>query len=97
MSRKFLVIGLAIVCLAILYSAPIIANACSGMAGDVNDDYQVIGSDVTYLVNFLHRGGPEPPCYEQADANGDCFITDADVVYLVNSLNGGPAPVFCEF
>jgi len=96
MSRKFAFIALALFCLAVIYTAPIIATECSGIPGDVNNDGLVIGGDVTYLVNFLGRGGPPPPCMDQADANGDCYVTFADVTYLVNYFRGiGPAPKFC--
>lgn len=54
---------------------------------------RVIGSDVTYLVNFF-KGQPEnPPCfierfYASADANGDCEIIGSDVTRLVNYFRG---------
>jgi len=97
MSRKLAFVLLALLCTALIYAIPTIAVGCSGLPGDANDDGQVIGGDVTFLVNYLHLGGKEPPCPEQADANGDCVIDDADIVYLINYFSGqGPAPTFCR-
>jgi len=96
MSRKLVLIALGLCCLAILYAAPTIANACSGIAGDVNDDGAVTSADITFLYNYLFAGGPPPPCPGQADVDGDCDIDIADLVYLMNFMrNGGPAPRSC--
>ena len=60
--------------------------------GDVNGDGQVIGSDVTFLVNYF-RCLATPPFevdgfYPAADVNGDCQIIGSDVTYLVNYFRG---------
>ena len=74
------------------------------MPGDVNSDDQLIGSDVTYLVQYFAQNNPPPPdsCwndstgtyhYAAADANGDCQVIGSDVTYLVNYFrmeNSGP-------
>ena len=67
------------------------------MPGDANGDWQVIGSDVTFLVNFF-RGLVTPPIevdgyYPGADANGDCLNIGSDVTYMVSYFRGGPLPV----
>lgn len=62
--------------------------------GDANCDNNVIGSDITFLVNYL-RGIGIPPCspFLRGDANGNCDITGSDVVFLVNYFRGGTPPI----
>lgn len=63
--------------------------------GDANGDSLVIGSDVTYLINYLRGvvGPPEP--FLAGDANGDCLVIGSDVTYLVNYFRGaGNPPVY---
>ena len=67
------------------------------LPGDANGDGRLIGSDVTFLVNYF-RGGAAPPFevegfYPAADANGDCRNIGSDVTYLVNYFRGGNSPV----
>lgn len=68
-----------------------------GMRGDVN--YDLSGpnvADLTYLVDYLFRGGTAPPCFEEGDVDGDGSINVADLTYLVDFLfRGGPAPQPC--
>ena len=66
------------------------------MPGDANGDEAIIGSDVTFLVNYF-RGGSAPPIevngfYPGADVNGDCLNLGSDVIYLVNYFRGGNPP-----
>ena len=64
--------------------------------GDVegNSTVEVNILDVTFLINYLYRGGPESKPPNSADVNGDCAINILDVTYLVNYLyKGGPAPL----
>jgi hypothetical protein len=64
--------------------------------GDPND--QITIADLTYLVDFLMRGGPPSPCREEANVNGDGGeqIGVADLTYLVDFLfRGGPPPPPC--
>ncbi|MCP4582000.1 MAG: hypothetical protein GY839_10300 [candidate division Zixibacteria bacterium] len=62
----------------------------------------VIGSDVTYLVNYF-RGFPNcPPCpvdnlWQSADANGDCNILGSDVTKLVNYFRGTSNIQYCPY
>jgi len=59
-----------------------------------------LGSDVTYLVNYL-RGLPSAaPClvggfWASADANGDCSVLGSDVTRVVNYLRGIGALMSC--
>ena len=68
------------------------------MLGDANMAIRdwppaVIGSDVTYLVNYF-RGAPSSvPClingfYAAADVTGDCHVIGSDVTRLVNFFRG---------
>jgi hypothetical protein len=59
----------------------------------------VIGSDVTYLVNYL--GGTAPGCdldgfYCSGDANGDCQVVGSDVTALMNYTRGLGPISYCE-
>jgi hypothetical protein len=73
-------------------------NTISYIPGDVNDDHEIRGSDVTYLVRYFKGLGPPPPIivsgfYPGADANGDCSNRGSDVIYLVNYFKGGNPPI----
>jgi len=75
-------------------------SCCTGIRGNVNDDGndQVNVADLTYLVDFLFRGGPAPACLEEANVNGDPSeqVNVADLTYLVDFLfRSGPAPAAC--
>ncbi len=75
-----------------------LAGCCVGMRGNVDGDPldQVNVADVTYLVDYLFRGGPPPPCPEEGDVNGDGNTNVADLTYLVDYLfRGGPQPPPC--
>ena len=77
------------------------ATCCNhdGIRGDVN--YDLGGpnvADLTYLVDYLFRGGPAPLCPEEGNVNGDLNedINVADLTYLVDFLfRGGPPPPAC--
>ena len=81
---------------------------CIYQTGDVNDDGQANGVDVTYAVNYLKGYGPFPPqecgncpasgesLHGAGDVNGNCQFNGVDVTYYVNYLKGlGPALAFC--
>ena len=60
----------------------------------------VIGSDVTYLVNFFRGVQANRPClldgfYCSADINGDCSVIGSDVTRLVNYFRGQAEIAFC--
>lgn len=65
------------------------------VCGDVNGNGSGPNvSDLTYLVNYMFKGGAPPPVVEAADVNGNNVINVADVTYLVGYLfTGGPTPV----
>jgi hypothetical protein len=65
----------------------------SYLPGDANNNGEVNGLDVIYLVNYLKGIGPMPDPLLAADANGSCDVNGIDVSYLVNFLKGiGPEP-----
>jgi len=73
---------------------------CIGNRGNVNGDPNDLVSilDLNYLVNRLFRGGPPPPCPEEANVNGDPngSVSVLDLNFLVNRFfRGGPAPGPC--
>jgi hypothetical protein len=54
---------------------------------------QVIGGDVTYMVNFFRGIEANQPCFlngfwASADVNGDCNVIGSDVTRLVNYFRG---------
>lgn len=68
------------------------------ISGDVNADGEINLLDMTYLLNYLYKGGRPPvPFVEIGDINGSGEINLLDVTYLLNYLfKGGPAPVHPE-
>ncbi len=70
---------------------------CQGVRGDVNND----GSDanildLTFLVDYIFRGGEFPSCFEEADLNADCAVNILDLTFQVDyGFRGGPAPGSC--
>jgi hypothetical protein len=75
---------------------------CCLQRGDVNhsgDPGPIDVSDLVYLVNYMFKEGPAPPCWPEADVNGlgDPDSADiSDLVYLVNYMfKEGPEPPPC--
>jgi len=80
---------------------------CLYIPGDVNGDSSVIGSDVTFLVNYFRGSGDSPPnacwydssgdrLYSAADVNGDCQAIGSDVTFMVNYFRGDqPEILYC--
>ena len=63
--------------------------------GDVDGSYVFNILDVTYLISYLYKGGPQALPYKlcSADVNCDCQVNILDITYLINYLyKGGPAP-----
>ncbi len=68
----------------------------STVCGDCNGDGNVSVSDVTYLINYLYKGGNPPTPIWKADVNCDHSVDGGDVTYLINRLfKGGHAPACC--
>ncbi|MCD6161790.1 MAG: right-handed parallel beta-helix repeat-containing protein [candidate division Zixibacteria bacterium] len=61
---------------------------------------QVIGADVTYLVNYFKGLPASQPClidgfWCSADANGDCIVMGSDVTRLVGYFKGTADIKYC--
>jgi len=68
-------------------------DVCDWICGDANGDASSNILDVSYIVNYLYRGGPVPDPPEKADVNHSGGTNILDVTYLINYLyKGGPAP-----
>ncbi len=69
---------------------------CCQNRGDADGSGAVNVADLTYMVNYLFKGGPAPVCPEEGDADGSGATNVADLTYLVNYLfKGGPPPPPC--
>jgi hypothetical protein len=75
-----------------------------GIRGNVDDlsgpGGEVDVADLSYLVDFLFKGGPEPPCIDEGNVDGiegpGGPIDVADLSYLVDYLfKGGSLPPVC--
>lgn len=75
------------------------AGPCDCIPGDANDTQSHNILDVTYIINYLYKGGAAPIPYAvcSGDPNVTCSINILDVTYLINYLyKGGSPPVSCE-
>ncbi len=79
-----------------------IGDACEsccnhdGIRGDVTGTPGVFVDDLTFLVNYIFKGGVEPDCYEEGDANASGQILVDDLILLVNYIfKGGQLPADC--
>ncbi len=68
--------------------------------GNVDADSldEITVADLTYLVDYLFKGGEEPSCLEEANIDGDAGeeILIPDLTWLVDYLfKGGPPPADC--
>jgi len=67
---------------------------CCNLPGDASNNELVNILDVTYIINYLYKGGPPPVCFDEADASGNNLINILDVTHLINYLyKDGPAPI----
>ena len=68
--------------------------SCCNKPGDANNDNAANVGDAVYIINYIFKGGPVPPCKCEGDANGDDAINVGDAVYNVNYVfKGGPPPI----
>ncbi len=75
-----------------------------GIRGNVDDQTgpggEIDVADLSYLVDYLFRGGPVPACVDEGNVDGQAGpggpIDVADLSYLVDYLfRGGPPPPSC--
>ena len=75
------------------------ASCCIGNRGDANGDgTDATILDLTYLVDYIFRGGPVVECTEEGNMNGDPNenVDILDLTFLVDYIwRGGPAPGAC--
>jgi len=63
------------------------------VSGDADHSSSVSILDVTYLINFLYKGGPEPTIPDAGDPDASCAMNILDVTYLINFMyKDGPIP-----
>ncbi|MCX6828711.1 MAG: PKD domain-containing protein [candidate division Zixibacteria bacterium] len=63
------------------------------VCGDANGSGITNIADVTFIINFLYKGGPPPVPPASGDLNKSGNINIQDVTYLINYLyKSGPAP-----
>ncbi len=73
-------------------------SCCTGIRGNAdNDPLDAINvADLTFLVNFVFKGGDYYECEEEANVDGFDIVNIADLVYLVNYVfKGGFPPPAC--
>jgi len=62
--------------------------------GDIDGNGLMNIQDITYLINFIYRGGPAPVPPATGDVNNSGAANIQDITYLINYLyKGGPEPV----
>lgn len=77
------------------WSDPLSVAIYDYVAGDADGSSTVNILDVTFVINYLYKGGPAPAPAEAGDANGNSTVNLLDVTYLINHLyKGGPPPVY---
>lgn len=78
------------------YLAKIDIPTPSFMCGDVNADDDINVGDITYLVDYMFKGGPAPIPLESGDVDCQPGINVSDLVWLVDFVfRGGPEPCEC--
>ncbi len=62
--------------------------------GDVDADGKADIRDITFLINFLYKGGPAPDPLPRGDLNNDGKRNIQDITYMIAFLyKGGPPPI----
>jgi hypothetical protein len=75
------------------------SGPCDCGPGNSNGDAFTNIFDVTYMISFLYKGGPDPTPYPlcSGDPNCDCTANIFDITYLISFLyKGGSPPCTCE-
>lgn len=67
------------------------------LRGDTNNDNKFDILDLTFLVDFIFRGGSKPECSEEADINNDDTPSNIlDLTFIVDFIfRGGQTPAPC--
>ena len=73
-----------------------IYNCSQSVCGDADNGGSWNILDATFLINYLYRNGPLPPCYCVGNADGNTLINILDIGFIINFLfMGGPIPSGC--
>ncbi|GEM_PF-5188759 len=65
----------------------------NSIPGDANGDCGVNILDISFLINYIYKGGQIPQSLGAGDINGDCKNNILDAAFLVSYLyKGGPIP-----
>lgn len=68
------------------------------VCGDIdNSEGPVNIADLTFFINYLFRGGPEPPITAAADLSLDSTLAVSDLTRLIDYLFRGGAPLVCAY
>lgn len=63
------------------------------VCGDIDGDGTIAITDITYLIAYMFRAGPEPPILAAADLNGSTQIEVNDLTALIAFMfRSGPEP-----
>ncbi|MFH2035682.1 MAG: serine hydrolase [Candidatus Zixiibacteriota bacterium] len=73
-----------------------IGDACDYLCGDVNNNQIVNILDITFLIAYLYKGGPEPVFLRSADVDGSDQINILDIIYLIQYLYRNGDPPHCR-
>jgi hypothetical protein len=73
-----------------------VSESCCINRGDVNHDGRVDALDISFFVDWLWSGGPNPPCEQETDLDASTQVDGLDLTYLVDYMwQSGPPPVGC--
>jgi PKD repeat protein len=65
-----------------------------GVCGDADNNSAVNILDITYLISYLYKDGPEPESMWAADPDGNGMVNILDITYLISFLyKDGPDPL----
>ena len=68
------------------------------VCGDADNDMIVNIKDITFLINFLYKGGLSPNPLVAADVNNSGIVNISDITYMINFLyKGGPKPACSKY
>jgi immune inhibitor A len=70
-----------------------VGDLCDFICGDANGNGTINALDITFLINYLYKGGAAPDPLESADVNSSGAVNALDITYMINYLyRGGNAP-----
>jgi hypothetical protein len=78
---------------------PDTAVTCDCVPGNADGEGNHNILDVTHIINYLYKTGPEPTPYAvcSGDADCNCSLNILDVTHTINYLyKDGPEPCSCE-